>query len=135
MKCTWGSGDSPREHTTALKGFVSSQAIEVPHSTQQEEGKGAFSALVGQSISMQEVYQQIRDVAQVDASVLIEGETRTGKELVARAIHNASLRKNKPFRGRKEVSTHVDRAFGPAPVLSTTRGEFCPNRRLAPKPL
>ena len=46
---------------------------------------------------MQLVYQQIRDVARVDSTVLIEGETGTGKELVARAIHSSSHRKNKPF--------------------------------------
>jgi DNA-binding NtrC family response regulator len=46
---------------------------------------------------MQQVYQQIRDVARVDSTVLIDGETGTGKELVARAIHAASHRKDKPF--------------------------------------
>jgi transcriptional regulator with GAF, ATPase, and Fis domain len=46
---------------------------------------------------MQQVYQQIRDVARVDSTALIEGETGTGKELVARAIHFSSHRKDKPF--------------------------------------
>ncbi len=46
---------------------------------------------------MQLVYQQIRAVARVDSTVLIEGETGTGKELVARAIHASSHRKDKPF--------------------------------------
>ena len=87
MKCTCGSEDFSRQQTTTP---------EVAPPAQQEEAKGAFSELVGQSMAMQEVYQQIWDVAQVDASVLIEGETGTGKELVARAIHNASLRKEKP---------------------------------------
>ena len=56
-----------------------------------------FHDLLGKSSSMQLVYQQIRDVARVDATVLIEGETGTGKELVARAIHSSSHRKDKPF--------------------------------------
>jgi DNA-binding NtrC family response regulator len=43
------------------------------------------------------VFQQIQQVAKVDSSVLIEGETGTGKELVARAIHFSSRRKQKPF--------------------------------------
>jgi DNA-binding NtrC family response regulator len=43
------------------------------------------------------IYEQIRDVARVDTTVLIEGETGTGKELVARAIHDASHRRGKPF--------------------------------------
>jgi PAS domain S-box-containing protein len=56
-----------------------------------------FHDLVGKSPAMQAVYKQIRDVARVDATVLIEGETGTGKELVARAIHFSSQRKEKPF--------------------------------------
>ena len=46
---------------------------------------------------MQQVYRLTRKVAQSDASVLLLGETGTGKELVARAIHQLSGRKNKPF--------------------------------------
>lgn len=58
---------------------------------------GQFADLVGRSAPMLRVYQQIQEVAKVDATVLIEGETGTGKELVARAIHSCSHRKNKPF--------------------------------------
>jgi sigma-54 dependent transcriptional regulator, acetoin dehydrogenase operon transcriptional activator AcoR len=53
--------------------------------------------LVGRSTAMHVVYKQIRDVARVDATVLIEGETGSGKELVARAIHRGSRRAEKPF--------------------------------------
>jgi PAS domain S-box-containing protein len=59
--------------------------------------RARFHDLLGRSNAMQVVYQQIRDVARVDSTVLIEGETGTGKELVARAIHSASHRKDKPF--------------------------------------
>jgi PAS domain S-box-containing protein len=59
--------------------------------------RARFHDLLGRSKAMQVVYQQIRDVAQVDSTVLIEGETGTGKELVARAIHFTSHRKHKPF--------------------------------------
>ncbi len=59
--------------------------------------KAQFQDLIGRSNSMQLVYQQIREVAPLDASVLIEGETGTGKELAARAIHFSSHRRNKPF--------------------------------------
>jgi transcriptional regulator of acetoin/glycerol metabolism len=55
--------------------------------------KAKFHELVGDSARMQLVYKQIQDVAVVDATVLIEGETGTGKELVARAIHYAGKRK------------------------------------------
>jgi DNA-binding NtrC family response regulator len=56
-----------------------------------------FSGLVGKSPQMQITYKLIEDVAPTDATILIQGESGTGKELVARAIHNNSLRKNKPF--------------------------------------
>jgi transcriptional regulator with PAS, ATPase and Fis domain len=59
--------------------------------------RARFDDLLGKSDIMQRVYQQIRDVARVDSTVLIEGETGTGKELVARAIHSSSDRKQKPF--------------------------------------
>jgi sigma-54 dependent transcriptional regulator, acetoin dehydrogenase operon transcriptional activator AcoR len=59
--------------------------------------RAQFHDLLGKSKAMQLVYQQIRDVARVDSTVLIEGETGTGKELVARAIHASSHRKGKPF--------------------------------------
>lgn len=59
--------------------------------------KSQFHDLIGKSEPMLQVYQQIRDLARVDTTVLIEGETGTGKELVARAIHVASHRQHKPF--------------------------------------
>ncbi len=61
------------------------------------DGKAQFDDLVGRSEPMLQVYQLIREVARVDSTVLIEGDTGTGKELVARAIHNASHRAGKPF--------------------------------------
>ena len=59
--------------------------------------RAQFYDLLGKSAAMQQVYQQIRGVARVDSTVLIEGETGTGKELVAHAIHAASHRIDKPF--------------------------------------
>jgi len=53
--------------------------------------------IVGNSREMQEVYDQISQVATSQATVLIHGETGTGKELVAHAIHYASNRADKPF--------------------------------------
>ena len=46
---------------------------------------------------MMQVYQLVRNIARVEATVLIEGETGTGKELIARAIHCSSARKQGPF--------------------------------------
>ncbi|MBN1343060.1 MAG: sigma 54-interacting transcriptional regulator [Phycisphaerae bacterium] len=53
--------------------------------------------LVGKSKVMQEVYRLIEEVAESEATVLIEGESGTGKELVARAIHSRSPRAGGPF--------------------------------------
>ena len=56
-----------------------------------------FEALIGQSRQMVEIYKLVARVAALDATVLIEGETGTGKELVARAIHDASAARGRPF--------------------------------------
>ncbi|RLD19736.1 MAG: sigma-54-dependent Fis family transcriptional regulator, partial [Bacteroidetes bacterium] len=56
-----------------------------------------FHDLIGESKAMQEVYNTIERVAETDANVLILGENGTGKELVARAIHAQSNRKNEAF--------------------------------------
>jgi formate hydrogenlyase transcriptional activator len=64
------------------------------HRDQQETG---FEGIVGSSDALREVLEQIRTVAPTDSTVLIEGETGTGKELVARAIHMLSGRRNRPF--------------------------------------
>ena len=53
--------------------------------------------IIGNSRAMQEVYELIQQVSKSDATVLIRGESGTGKELVAQAIHQNSLRKDKPF--------------------------------------
>src|SRR6185369_5216035 len=60
-------------------------------------GRTRFGHLVGASRAMQEVYRLIERAAPTDASVLIQGESGTGKELVARTIHDKSLRRTKPF--------------------------------------
>ncbi len=56
-----------------------------------------FENIIGQSPAMQEVFDLIPEVAQSDSSVLIMGETGTGKELVAKAIHAKSKRRHLPF--------------------------------------
>ncbi|HYC77110.1 MAG TPA: sigma 54-interacting transcriptional regulator, partial [Planctomycetota bacterium] len=53
--------------------------------------------VVGQSPAMQEVFKLVKTVAKTDATVLIQGETGTGKERIARAIHEQSPRRAKPF--------------------------------------
>lgn len=56
-----------------------------------------FGQLIGNSDILREVLAQIQAVAATSTTVLVMGETGTGKELVARAIHENSLRRNKPF--------------------------------------
>ncbi len=56
-----------------------------------------FRDIIGQSQSMQRIFQTIERVAQTDANVLILGENGTGKELIARAIHRNSVRNNESF--------------------------------------
>jgi PAS domain S-box-containing protein len=61
------------------------------------EVKQNFEEMVGNSAALRRVLRQVEVVAPTDANVLILGETGTGKELVARAIHRLSPRKNLPF--------------------------------------
>src|SRR5262245_7460520 len=53
--------------------------------------------MVGRSVALRNVLDQLEVVASTDATVLICGETGTGKELVARAVHNLSARRTSPF--------------------------------------
>jgi formate hydrogenlyase transcriptional activator len=66
------------------------------------EGEGAevthqFEEIVGSSAPLKRILRQVEVVAPTDATVLILGETGTGKELVARAVHRLSPRRNLPF--------------------------------------
>jgi formate hydrogenlyase transcriptional activator len=56
-----------------------------------------FEGIVGASVSLREALDLVRTVAPTDSTALIEGETGTGKELIARAIHNISARSGQPF--------------------------------------
>ena len=56
-----------------------------------------FDEIVGQSSTLRQVLKQVEIVAPTDSTVLIQGETGTGKELIARAIHNLSGRRGRTF--------------------------------------
>jgi DNA-binding NtrC family response regulator len=62
-----------------------------------EEEELPETEMIGSSPAMIEIYKTVDRVADTDATVIIEGETGTGKELVARMIHNMSPRRNCPF--------------------------------------
>jgi len=65
----------------------------------QEEIKSVhnFEEIVGQNSALLDVLEKVNRVAKTDATVLVTGETGTGKELIARAIHSASHRRDKPL--------------------------------------
>jgi two-component system response regulator HydG len=66
-----------------------------PSSNQLKKIAG-FNGMIGSCKAMQQLYDHIRRAAPTDATILIHGETGTGKELVARAIHSQSTRSGKP---------------------------------------
>lgn len=65
--------------------------------TRRLDEKFGFEGVIGSSPQMNDVIERLKRIAPTDASVLIQGATGTGKELVAQAIHQNSPRKNKPF--------------------------------------
>ena len=70
---------------------------ELARAREQVRDRHGFSHMLTQSPRMLRVFDQIRAVASTDATVLIRGETGTGKELVSRAIHERSRRREQPF--------------------------------------
>lgn len=76
-----------------------SKQLELDNTYLNEEIKSNynFEEVIGVSKPLQEVFKKVTQVAQADSTVLITGETGTGKELIARAIHNLSSRKTRPL--------------------------------------
>ncbi len=87
--------DDPRKRGQRLLLFTDRSEV---HDLQGElNRRSRFHDLIGKSDAMQEVFKRLKAVAGVDWTVLIEGATGTGKELVARAIHAQSPRSEQPF--------------------------------------
>ncbi|MBV8630326.1 MAG: sigma 54-interacting transcriptional regulator [Silvibacterium sp.] len=63
----------------------------------RDQSERAFEQIIGNSPALESVLDQVAQVATTEATVLVEGETGTGKELFAHAIHNASPRCGRPF--------------------------------------
>jgi formate hydrogenlyase transcriptional activator len=66
-------------------------------STDQEGNPRRFEQIIGKSPALESVLEQVEQVAPTDSTVLIQGETGTGKELIARAVHDSSSRFGRPF--------------------------------------
>jgi formate hydrogenlyase transcriptional activator len=66
-------------------------------SNEQDWSEGRFEQIIGNSPALNSVLAKVRRVAPTDATALVLGETGTGKELIARAIHNSSPRCARPF--------------------------------------
>ena len=63
----------------------------------RDQAERTFEQIIGNSAALESVLEQVAQVAPTDSTVLVEGETGTGKELFAHAIHNASSRCGRPF--------------------------------------
>src|ERR1700682_973248 len=82
-------------HVSARRFSVA--AFERLGSVDQDRNPRRFEQVIGNSPALEEVLEQVERVAPTDSTVLIQGETGTGKELIARAIHNLSSRCGRAF--------------------------------------
>src|SRR5438309_2032794 len=64
---------------------------------EQDRNPRRFEQIIGDSPALESVLEQVEQVAPTDSTVLIQGETGTGKELIAHAVHNVSPRSGRPF--------------------------------------
>jgi formate hydrogenlyase transcriptional activator len=77
---------------------IKEESVEEKAYLEDEPGRERlFEEIVGRSRALQRLLQQVEVVAPTDSGVLIQGETGTGKELIAQAIHNRSGRRDRPF--------------------------------------
>ena len=71
--------------------------IQPPSNNVGESSIKKSSKIIGQAVSLQNVFRAIGKISNSDITVLIRGESGTGKELIAQAVHDNSLRKDRPF--------------------------------------
>jgi len=92
LSCLAVSGATVRCGRTAIRVLLGETNVQIPISS-----RFAFGELIGASVEMRRLYAILERVAPTEATVLVLGETGTGKEVVARAIHRASSRASRPF--------------------------------------
>jgi DNA-binding NtrC family response regulator len=82
-----------------IERFLNHRALEIENIRLRAEvrDKKQFHRIIGASPAMQAIFETIEAAAKSDSSIIIYGESGTGKELVANAIHDLSMRKDKPF--------------------------------------
>ena len=80
-----------------LEQLKNKPAEQKTYSKDRHHSEIGFSEIVGQSALLRRVLEEVQTVAPTGSTVLVYGETGTGKELIARAIHNISGRSNRPF--------------------------------------
>ena len=85
-------GDLIKVGNTTMEFVAFDEKVKIEPSEKEE-----FGMLVGRSRKMRQIFSILEKISPTHATVIIEGETGTGKELVARAIHENSQRKGKPF--------------------------------------
>jgi DNA-binding NtrC family response regulator len=90
---------NPEELSLIIKRLVESQSLikEISHLRKELQKQYQFYDLISKSAKMQKIFDLARTIAKSNSNILILGESGTGKELLARAIHNESLRAAGPF--------------------------------------
>jgi formate hydrogenlyase transcriptional activator len=89
------ANDKIERQLMEIKGYKQQLEEEKIYLREEIETAHNYSEIVGESSPMKKVFRLVSQVAPTDSTVLILGDTGTGKELIARAIHNESSRKNK----------------------------------------
>lgn len=86
-----------KENRPSVSEILSIEKLRKGRSDEQAEREGRSSEIIGTSTALEFVLAEVNQVAPTDSTVLILGETGTGKELIAKAIHNSSTRCGNPF--------------------------------------
>ena len=104
MASTWNSyqAETPAIWSGSLSedlrtGGEGREEIPSGHGSGSSQQEDSFQGIIGSSSALKHVLDEVMTVAPTDSTVLIEGETGTGKELIARAIHNLSPRRGRNF--------------------------------------
>src|SRR5580704_3262771 len=91
------TGETPSDSHRETPASPSSKVTEELRLDQQIRSEADFEGIVGRSSTLRQLLELVKTVAPSNSSVLLLGETGTGKELIARAIHSRSLREERTF--------------------------------------